>query len=705
MIITGCYERTIFRDYKTGRTIFKLNTKDVMPSKITCLGRCQPYAQDMPLKLEGELKDGQFHFTKCSPCVNTREKMVNFLSGKTFKGIGARTAEKICDFVGGNIFEYVLYSDAEEELADAFSPKIAKEIVTKINALGNSNRVFELIERFGGSMASAIKIADVADVDTFANNVYKIGRQCDLSFGICDSVAKSLEYSPYDERRIEALLAEAFKSVASSGHIYTNIKDLTARVKNVCKDSAFYEEIPSPFLLTFALKSNKYEIKEESGKVKYYSSYLYRAENEVANGIYKLQSCSSPFPFKEEIIDEIEKECGIKYSETQRKSFGLLKSSGVKILTGGPGTGKSTVVNGIVKAIKKMFPTESILLCAPTGRAAQRLKEVTGENSFTIHRALNIRPFEDGFVQVDPVAAKFIIVDEASMIDILLAQHLFEAISPSSFILFCGDTEQLPSVGPGNVLKDMIASGKIETVTLDVIYRCLEDSLISYNANNIREGKTEFKEGKDFHFYSFEKEEEMREKVEEIVRKKHDKNNPFNLQVLVSVKNGDVGTRELNKRLQQICNKTSSEDVSFDSFRYRISDKIIMMKNNYDDGYLNGDIGVVTYVNEASITVMLGDDKEIVLTKSNLEDIAPAYALTVHKSQGSEFSSVIVVLPAEPLCMLQKNLLYTAITRAKEEVFVIAQGDSYEKAVKNTKMIQRKTDLKEKIRKGTYIYG
>ena len=192
MTITGSYERTIFRDHKSGRTIFKLNTKDVIPSKVTCLGRCQPYARDMPLKLEGELKDGQFYFTKCSPCVNTREKMVNFLSGKTFKGIGARTAEKICDFVGGNIFEYVLYSDAEEELADAFSPKIAKEIVTKINALGNSNRVFELIERFGGSMASAIKIADVADVDAFANNVYKIGRQCDLSFGICDGVAKSL---------------------------------------------------------------------------------------------------------------------------------------------------------------------------------------------------------------------------------------------------------------------------------------------------------------------------------------------------------------------------------------------------------------------------------------------------------------------------------------------------------------------------------
>lgn len=705
MVLTGCYGKTIYRDDKTGRTIFTFNTKDTKPSNITCLGVCQRYPSDMPLKLEGKIKDEQFHFDSCIPFVNNKEKMVGFLSGKLFKGIGTKTAEKIYDFIGTNIFDYVLRLNAESELSENFSPAIAKEIVSKIKELGKVNKIFSAIEDFNGTISSAIRISEISSFENFLDNVYEIGEECGLSFGCCDGVAKSVGYLPYDRRRIDAILSRAMNCLTTNGNTFSNIRDITKKAEVLCKSSAFEGTVPSPVLLVSAANNKKYKIQKCEDGIRYYPNYLYNSENRVSNGILKLQQSSTVLPFSDEIISEIEKECGITYSESQRNALRLLKSSGVKILTGGPGTGKSTVINGIVKAIKKMFPGEKPLLCAPTGRAAQRLKEVTEEDSSTIHKALNIVPYGNDFVSTTSIDSKFVIVDEASMIDISLLDYLIDAISPSSFVLFCGDTEQLPSVGPGNVLKDIINSNKIEVVTLDVVYRCLEDSLISYNAVNIRNGNADVKEGKDFHMFSFKTEEEMKQKIEDVVKNKHDKNKPFEVQVLSPTKDGEVGTKSLNKSLQKICNSTSSKFKTYDSFKYKISDKIIMTRNNYADGYLNGDIGVVKDVSENAITVELGDDKEIELKTSNLEDVAPAYALTVHKSQGSEFSCVIVVLPNTYPWMLQRNLLYTAVTRAKKEVFIIAQEGAYKSAVQNTKMAERKTSLREKLEKGVFIYG
>ena len=704
MLITGNYGRTLYRNENTGKTAFTFNTRDITPSLIKCYGVCQVYPTDMPLSLEGELQDGEFKFVKCAPFVNTKEKMVTFLSGKTFKGIGEKTAEKIYDFVGGNIFSFVVRDDAADLLAGEFNEKIAKELIVKVRSLSKVNAIYDTIEPYGGTMSSAIRIGEVAELEDFMADVYNIGATSGLSFGCCDGIARALKYSPYDERRVEAIVERAMNEVVSSGSVYTDIKTLTKQVNTICKSSAYTEIIPAPLVLATAFKNKKYRIKAEQEGVRYFSSYLYNAETSVVNGLLRLQNNAARLPFEDKIIEEIENECGIKYSDSQKKSFQLLKKSGVKVLTGGPGTGKSTVINGIVRAIKKMYPGESPLLCAPTGRAAQRLKEVTGEVALTIHRALNIVPYEDGSVNTTQIDSRFIIVDEASMIDVMLMKYLLESVSPSSFILFCGDIEQLPSVGPGNILNDMIASQKIEVVKLDVVYRCLTDSLISYNANNIRTGNVDVKDGPDFQYFQFKTEEEVKAKVEELVQQHHKKGDPFALQVLSPVKDGEAGTKALNMSLQKICNGKSDSLGEFDSYKYKISDKIIMMRNNYTAGYFNGDVGVVTDIADGAITVLLGDEKEIVLTNKDLEDVSPAYALTVHKSQGSEFSSVIIVLSEKHPVMLQRNLLYTAVTRAKKEVFIVAQGDAYKRAVSNTKMTERKTSLREKLTKGEVLY-
>ena len=289
------------------------------------------------------------------------------------------------------------------------------------------------------------------------------------------------------------------------------------------------------------------------------------------------------------------------------------------------------------------------------------------------------------------------------MIDISLLDTLLKSVESSSFILFCGDINQLPSVGPGNVLHDMIASGKIETTTLDVVFRQLEDSLINFHAHQIMEGNTNIKEGKDFHFYSCTTEEEMVEKLKDITRANYDENDIFSFQVLVPTKEGTAGVRSLNRVLQPICNGYEREPVA-SVYKFKRFDKVIMTRNNYEAGYLNGDIGLITDITDTQLIISLGDGKEIQIRKDSPEDVSPAYALTVHKSQGSEFACVAIVLPEEPICMLQRNLLYTAITRAKKEVFIIAQNDAYAQSVKNTRLAERRTSLKEKIQKGGFIH-
>lgn len=704
MEITGQYERTIYRNEDTGYTCFLFNTRDIRPSKVKCVGVCPTYSADMPLKLSGELKsDDTFAFTDCSPCVNSKEKMVNFLSGSDFQGVGEKTAEKIYDFVGGDIFSFVLKMDAEEELSKEFGKKVAKSIVSKIRSLTGASRIFKCIENYGGNMTHAVRISTMADYDEFIEDIYRFGKKAGLSFGCCDSIAKANNWSPYDKKRMYALLDEAMDAIFGLGHSYTDIRGVTKMINSICKSSAYSEQIPSPYILSHASRHPKYKVLAEETDVKYYSSFLYKAENSASENILRLSHSAIELPFREEIIEEIERECGIQYSESQKASFNMLKTTGIKILTGGPGTGKSTVIKGIIQAIKKMFPNESPLLCAPTGRAAQRLKEVTGEDSFTIHKALNLLPYENGTHNYDQIESRFIIIDEASMIDISILDILLCAINSSSFVLFCGDINQLPSVGPGNVLHDMIHSGKIETTTLDVVFRQLEDSLINFHAHQIMEGRTKVKEGKDFHFHRCSSEEEMVEKIKEIAKEKYDREDIFSFQILAPAKEGFVGVRSLNKLLQPICNDYESEDSS-SVYRFKKFDKIIMTRNNYSDGYLNGDIGIITDVTETSLIISLGDGKEISVSKDNPEDVSPAYALTVHKSQGSEFSSVVIVLSEEPRCMLQRNLLYTAITRAKKEVFLVVQNDSYKNAIRNTRLAQRKTSLKEKIeREGTHL--
>jgi hypothetical protein len=239
LIITGQYGKTIYRNDKTGKTCFTFITKDLRPCKIKCEGVCQTYSTDMPLKLTGELGvDGVFKFTSCAPCVNSKEKLVNFLSGDNFKGIGEKTAEKIYEFVEGDIFAFAFKSNAEELLAREFTRKIAKEIISKIRKLEGANKIYKCIEGFGGTLNNAVRIAELVSYDDFLVNIYKFGRDGGLSFGCCDAIAKSKDWSPYNKKRLVAMLDEVIKIVIDSGHSYATVDEIMSALNCVCKSSA-----------------------------------------------------------------------------------------------------------------------------------------------------------------------------------------------------------------------------------------------------------------------------------------------------------------------------------------------------------------------------------------------------------------------------------------------------------------------------------
>ena len=360
----------------------------------------------------------------------------------------------------------------------------------------------------------------------------------------------------------------------------------------------------------------------------------------------------------------------------------------------------STTINGLLKAYECIHPDAKIKLCAPTGRAAQRITESTGREAETIHRLLEFRPFgkilDVGHNSDNPIDADVIVVDESSMLDIELASLFFTAIKNDTLVLIVGDINQLPSVGAGDVLHDMISSHVIPTVQLKTVYRQAGTSPIVSNANAINEGNNKFIINDDFKVDTFNSDKDIADAVIEYLKMHYDPENPFGIQVLVPSRVGDAGLNVLNSRLQAILNPTTG-GVQHGKNTFRTGDKVILTQNNYSEGYFNGDIGVVVSTDDSLGEVVIqtigAETKQLTLSKELLDDLMLAYVMTIHKSQGSEFPEVIVVMPSRPTSMLKRNLFYTGVTRARKKVWVLECKGSIEKALQNTDTGMRRTNL------------
>lgn len=712
--IVGTYEKTLFRDEKSGFTIFSLHVKKDVENRssygnITCKGKIPIYTKGMPLELTGtwNLSNSRgpiFDLSSIKESINDNEISISYLSTNLCKGIGRATAKAIVDMYGADIFDFIQKDNAIELLKKVKNMTEAKatELATSIKNTICQRQLFEYIAKFGGNYTSSIKIAEeygYFSIQSLKENPYKVGRFGGLDFVICDSIAKECGFHYLSPKRIEAIIYESLYSLTSSGNTYTTQKELNSYIKKLVKTSAFHVDISPMIILTYLTKLKNIVIEHQicTDDNKIYLKHLYIAEK---NSIYELKRLNNnrKLPYSYDIIEYAEQKCNIKYGRLQRQSFNTLKTTGVKIITGGPGTGKTTTVKGIIKAYEKLNPLSKIVLCAPTGRAAQRLKESTGYEALTVHKLLDYKPFGREVSHKDssnPIDADFIIVDEFSMIDIEIFSILLNAIRDNSLVLFIGDRDQLPSVGPGNVMSDLINSKKIELYKLDAVFRQGEGSNIILNADKIRTGKIDLiNSEKDFEIIKVESEAEIKDKLDELILNSN-YDDPFYMQILTSVKKNEVGTNELNDDLQHLLN-SSKDKIVYGNTEFKKNDKIIMTQNNYKANYYNGDIGIIKDIDDKGMLLDINGE-EIELERKNFEDISLAYAITIHKSQGSEFPVVVIVLPKHPTNMLQRNLIFTAVTRAKEKVIIIAEDDALATAILKTNITQRNTGLLSKL--------
>lgn len=398
-------------------------------------------------------------------------------------------------------------------------------------------------------------------------------------------------------------------------------------------------------------------------------------------------------------IEEIQKKEGITYADAQKDAFKLLRCTGLVALTGGPGTGKTTVLNGIRKVYQKKYPLSEVVMASPTGRAAQRMTEATGHEAMTVHRLVGIGRNQRGKSQI---AGDFIVIDESSMLDSEMTAWLLMAISEKSLVMFVGDIDQLPSVGAGNVLKDLIQSSVIPVCRLQTVYRQSGESAIIINANKINRGESDLKQDGTFIIHEEQDDKAILDVMADVAKEAiSGTDDPiYGVQILATSHKGEAGIPAANTILQQMFNpkKPGMKTLKYGSTEFREGDKVITTQNNYEDNYFNGDIGVIKQISEGKIEIQISD-KTVFLQRQNLQDLSLGYCISIHKSQGSEFEHAIILLPEHPSVMLRRNLLYTAVTRAKRRCTIIAAkgsgagGNSIARCARNIDNTKRVTML------------
>jgi len=445
----------------------------------------------------------------------------------------------------------------------------------------------------------------------------------------------------------------------------------------------------------------------EAGNAAVFLVPFFYAEVGVANGISRLLNTpgsAQVHHYVEESIDELEVQMGMRFAQKQREAIKTTLTNKVMILTGGPGTGKTTTTLGIIRLLEQLG--KRVLLAAPTGRAAKRLSETTGREAKTIHRLLEYSPKGNTFKrnQDNPLEAAVVIIDEISMVDLLLMNNLIKAVPKTASLILVGDVDQLPAVGAGNVLKDLIASGCVEVVRLTEVFRQARKSMIITNAHIVNQGRMPLLTGpkdRDFFFIEEEEPEKVAELVQDLICERLPSYYGYHpiddIQLICPMRRGTVGVLNFNRLLQDALNK-DSQNLPKGARSFRIGDKVMQTRNNYDYDVFNGDIGRITKVDTTAqkVTVMF-PEKVVNYEYAALDELTLAYAITVHKSQGSEYKAVVMPLLTQHYMMLQRNLLYTGITRAKELVVIVGTKRALGMAVRNNKVVRRYTGLAERL--------
>lgn len=644
------------------------------------------------------------------------EDIINFLSSKSFENIGKRTAKKIVDAFGKEAID-ILKNNPEEVLSKTnIKEELVFEMHNKLNSLDGMETLYKLLNPLGFSefyineVYQYTQINNVLSIENLIKyNTYKLTEIEFITFDKVDKVFLHYNDDEKDKYRIlSAIIDEINQLCFKTGNTFIRKEDLSIALKKKLK----FEIKDLEDFLDELNKDNKIIIKENRISLKDF----YDAEVAIANNVLNRLEYLSLGLSKEIIgskITTLEKDSkNINYSELQKDAIINSLSNNISIITGGPGTGKTTIIDAVVKIFEEVKYNEEIIkdisskimLCAPTGRAAQRMKEATGMDSKTIHSLLEWDPYQNRFNRdaTNPLIQDLIIIDEFSMVDIFLASAIFKAIKPNAIVVLVGDSAQLESVNPGNVLQDLIESEKISTIHLDKIFRQGDGSTIAQFAKSIDKGiDIDFINTNDMSIINRNSNTNLSNIIKQIVEKSYESGyDEMDVQILYPKYSGKNGIDNINNFLLPNKDKTSINAYGTDFY---LGDKVMQLKNNYDKKIYNGDIGKIAHIynakeqNDLALEVEF-KEKKVNLTKKDLIELKHAYAISIHKSQGSEFKVIILPISKEARNMLNKKLIYTAITRAKDKLVVIGDIDCFKESI-SIEQKRRETYLKEILKK------
>jgi exodeoxyribonuclease V alpha subunit len=725
--IKGTVEHIVFRNNSNGYTVAHF---DIDGDLVTVVGNFDELNHGEYLKLTGywtEHKNYGDQFameTYAMEIPTSAEGITRYLASGILPGIGEKTAKAIVKRFGEETLD--ILDNHPERLAEIKG--IGKKTLEGIKEVYHEQReirqIMIQIQDYGISAAWAMKLYKTYKSDTISvllNNPYQMIEDIrGIGFKIADQIASQLGFEANNPHRILAGINYALGACYNRGNTYMTESELiqtSTHILGVAED-----EVTSQLgeLMLFG-RIIKQEVNDQPV---YYPVGLYEAEDNAAlimarlsRGEYKIPDVNI-----EKKIKEYERDMKINLDDKQRDAIAAAMENGVIVITGGPGTGKTTIINGIVRIFHELGL--KTVLAAPTGRAAKRITETTGHEAKTIHRLLEYEYSEnDDFPsfskdEANPLEVDAIIVDESSMIDILLMNSLLMAISPGTRLIMVGDADQLPSVGPGNVLKDIIESGAVKVVSLERIYRQSEESMISVNAHEINQGNIpDINNDSDFLFLNKNDGEKLLRDILRIVTENLPAAKGFDslneIQVISPMKNGKVGVINLNRELQAVLNPSSPGRAQreFGMAVYRVGDKVMQIKNNYrlrwedttsfeqGEGIYNGDIGILEEIDESqkSFTILFNDGKRVDYDFDQMDEITHAYAMTVHKSQGSEFPVVVMPIVGGPPLFLNRKLLYTAVTRAKKMLILMGNQYVFRQMIKSAAAQERQTAFCERI--------
>ncbi len=622
-----------------------------------------------------------------------------YLGSGLVKGIGPKFAKLIVSQFGLKTFE-VIEKDTERLLE---VPGIGKGRVAKINASWEKQKdvkdIMVFLQGHGVSSTYAAKIYKQygeESIEKVQGNPYCLADDIwGIGFKTADGIAEKLGYEKNDLRRCRSGILYTLSKLSEDGHVYSEREQLIKSAKELLQA----DEEPIIQALDQMIEAEDVILEEEA----IFLPPFYYAEVGVANKLKRLQEDTSGTLFDGTLnIEEIVKQTSIQYDDVQVAAIGQAVKSKVMVLTGGPGTGKTTTTLGIIAALESLG--QSILLAAPTGRAAKRMSEATGKEAKTIHRLLEYNPAEGyGRNDENPLQGGVLIVDESSMIDVILMNSILKAVPSHMKVILVGDIDQLPSVGAGNVLRDIIDSDVVPVVRLTRIFRQAQSSSIITNAHKINQGVfPDISNGKDSDFFFIKQEdpELAANEIVNIVKNRIPKAYHFNtneIQVLAPMQRSVVGATNLNIILQEAINPIG-DSLSRGGFKYREGDKVMQIRNNYDKEVFNGDIGHVKEVNmEERSLIVIFEGREVEYEDSELDELTLAYATTIHKSQGSEYPVVVIPLLMTHYVMLQRNLIYTGITRARKICIIVGSTKALAYSVHNMVVLKRNTKLKERL--------